>query len=697
LRLSHGEAEWCLRLRPVRGALAVFVVAVAFLGAASSAPAVVVHLDGGKALSYQPLRNPEPPASGMRRFDAFFSNLDYNGGPVMASNTNYAVYWRPSGAPGYPSDYQAGVNLYLEDLAHDSGGHQNVDSVSTQYNDAAGVFANYDSHFGGALIDTQAYPTSGCKRATICLTDTQIRNELNRYVAEQGLPRDLAHEYFLLTPPGVESCFQSSGIQCSAGSEKPFYCAYHGNESVVGGELIYSNDPYVTGIEGCDDGEHPNGTTSDGVIQGGLSHEHNESITDPEPNNAWTDFVTGEESGYEVGDKCNTGEVETEFGSPIGEASNGAVYNQVINGHFYWYQQEWSNQGGECLQRFTFSGPVPVATFTARAVAGNGVELNATGSSASGTARYSWQFNDVPGFPENSTEEKLTPTALHEFPKGGVYRVALTVFAGNGTSVGTARTMKVGGPGPTSRFSVATASPIEGQPVGFDATQSSDPLGIEAYSWNFGDGSVGTGANPSHTYAVGGAYQVTLTVTGKDGLSSPVTHEVSVASVPSAGIAAPGGSPPASPAVPPTAITALVASPNSTFNPLHATFNAKTGVITLTGAVGDPGTFSWLLTFQNGKFGVFAASAVKCKKGFVRLKGKCRPSTIAFARGSKAVPAPGTVTFTAKPSASALKALKNALKQKKGLPVSVRLTFQSSRGGSAVSHTQSLTVRLKTK
>jgi len=28
----------------------------------------------------------------VRRIDAFFSNLDYNGGPEMPSNTNYAVY-----------------------------------------------------------------------------------------------------------------------------------------------------------------------------------------------------------------------------------------------------------------------------------------------------------------------------------------------------------------------------------------------------------------------------------------------------------------------------------------------------------------------------------------------------------------------------------------------------------------------------
>ena len=60
----------------------------------------------------------------------------------------------------------------------------------------------------------------------------------------------------------------------------------------------------MTGNAGCDDGNHPNGTTSDGVLEGGLSHEHVESITDPEPNNAWTDFANGEPTGYEIGDKC---------------------------------------------------------------------------------------------------------------------------------------------------------------------------------------------------------------------------------------------------------------------------------------------------------------------------------------------------------------------------------------------------------
>ena len=435
---------------PVRRlALALLAVGAALGVGPPVASAVIVHLANGPALSYQPLRG----AATVKSFDEVFSNLDYNGGPVMASNTNYVVYWRPSGAPAYPSDYQPGVNQYLTDLAHDSGGHENTDSISAQYNDAAGEFANYNSHFGGALIDTDPYPANGCTQATICLTDAQIRAELTKYVKAQGLPTDLAHEYFLLTPPKVEDCFEASGLQCSVGSTAPAYCAYHGNVTLDGGgELIYANDPYVTHIFGCDDFNYPNGTTSDGVIEGGLSHEHNESITDPEPNNAWTDFAHG---GSEIGDKCRTGSLGSEFGTPLFRAPNDAYYNQVINGHFYWYQQEWSNQGHACLQRLTFSGAEPMATFTSKPGAGNEVSFDATGSTASGgVAEYDWQFNDGPG--ASAPVETTTPTVSHTFPTKGPFLVALTVFAKDGTSIGTERTIEGGNA--ESPPSVATGS-----------------------------------------------------------------------------------------------------------------------------------------------------------------------------------------------------------------------------------------------
>jgi hypothetical protein len=437
-------------LRVSRRCATVTLVACSLLLAgASSALAVIVHPQSGKTLSYQPLRR----HAAARQFDEVFSNLDYNGGPVMPSNTNYAVYWAPSGAPSYPADYQPGLNRYFEDLAHDSGASSNVDSVAAQYNDTAGQFASYDSHFGGALIDTDPYPLNGCKQAATCLTDNQLQVELKSYVKAHGLPHDLSHEYFLLTPPGVESCFTAGGRQCSAGSAAPVYCAYHGNIPLADGEIIYSNDPYVSENPLCDDGNHPNGSTSDGALQGGLSHEHNESTTDPLPNSAWTDFASGFASGYEIGDKCGESN-----GTPLGTAANGASYNQLINGDAYWYQQEWSDQGSKCRQRLTFSGAEPAATFTGTPVAGNEVSFDAAGSTApNGVRAYDWQFNDGPG--ETSPTETTSPTVSHTFAAAGVYVVALTVFAKNGTAIGTSRTLVVGdAPAPT----VTKVTPVKG-------------------------------------------------------------------------------------------------------------------------------------------------------------------------------------------------------------------------------------------
>ena len=78
---------------------------------------------------------------------------------------------------------------------------------------------------------------------------------------------------------------------------------------------------------------------------------------------------------------------------------------------------------------------------------------------------------------------------------------------------------------PTANFTAGCA----GLACALDGSSSTDPDGsVAAYSWAFGDGSSGTGAKPSHTYAAAGSYSVVLTVTDDKGATGSITRLVSV-------------------------------------------------------------------------------------------------------------------------------------------------------------------------
>ena len=70
----------------------------------------------------------------------------------------------------------------------------------------------------------------------------------------------------------------------------------------------------------------------------------------------------------------------------------------------------------------------------------------------------------------------------------------------------------------------------EGSPIFLNGNASTDPDGDAlTFDWEFGDGTTGTGATPSHTYADNGTYQVKLTVTDVYGAESTTTTQVVVA------------------------------------------------------------------------------------------------------------------------------------------------------------------------
>ncbi len=80
---------------------------------------------------------------------------------------------------------------------------------------------------------------------------------------------------------------------------------------------------------------------------------------------------------------------------------------------------------------------------------------------------------------------------------------------------------------PAARFS---ATPVKGRiplPVTLDASTSNDPNGdVLTYSWDFGDGSVGTGKVATHTYATIGTFTAKLTVKDPAGKISSVSTTI---------------------------------------------------------------------------------------------------------------------------------------------------------------------------
>ena len=138
-------------------------------------------------------------------------------------------------------------------------------------------------------------------------------------------------------------------------------------------------------------------------------------------------------------------------------------------------------------------------------------------------ASYAWTFGD------GSTGTGAKPT--HTYATGGTYNVGLTVTDNSGATNTITKPLTVAAANvlPTAAFT----STSHNFTATFDASGSKDTDGtIASYAWNFGDTTTGTGVNPSHTYAAGNTYLVTLTVTDSQGGTSTISHSVPVSNAP---------------------------------------------------------------------------------------------------------------------------------------------------------------------
>jgi len=104
----------------------------------------------------------------------------------------------------------------------------------------------------------------------------------------------------------------------------------------------------------------------------------------------------------------------------------------------------------------------------------------------------------------------VTPTASFTYAEEGTYTVTLVTTSSSGDTATTSQEVVITGPvAPVAAFSSSVTGPTA---TFTNETQINDGTNL-SYLWDFGDGNTSTEENPVYTYAMGGDFDVTLTVT----------------------------------------------------------------------------------------------------------------------------------------------------------------------------------------
>jgi hypothetical protein len=333
--------------------------------------------------------------------------------------TVHTIFWAPSGyafqgsPDGVAPTYEGMIQQFFTDASAASTGtsgqtctvaHCNAFTVEPQYawgtapggitpgnnqinyNNTVTTFPSGYTSGDGAIVDTNPYPAGGCtspEDTKACVTDQQVQAEVDKIVqATAGTPRGLHNLWYVYTPPNVDECISPNVCETTA------FGGYHSLSNVGHGVTIYAytGDPLVE-TDSIYSFPHPEGNPAAETSVDISMHEANEAMSDPEG----TGYI--DSNAFEIGDKC-------EFGRPVqplGYATNGQPYDQVINGHKYWTQSIWSQADRGCVgATANTSNPLPlpqvdlkqysatVSGNTEKNTAGTGVTVNLIRANAAG-------------------------------------------------------------------------------------------------------------------------------------------------------------------------------------------------------------------------------------------------------------------------------------------------------------------------
>jgi len=149
------------------------------------------------------------------------------------------------------------------------------------------------------------------------------------------------------------------------------------------------------------------------------------------------------------------------------------------------------------------------------------VEFSDLSSAGSGAQIVSWEW----GFGDGTSGTGQNPT--HEYTANGTYTVCLIIVTSDGCESDFCTTVEISCIQQTQceaafQYSDDACPEIEF----YDFSQAGTGDQIVSYTWDFGDGSTGTGENPTHEYQANGIYIVCLIIETLNGCVSDYCYTI---------------------------------------------------------------------------------------------------------------------------------------------------------------------------
>ncbi len=531
------------------------------------------------------------------------------GRPVLHSPGTYAIYWDPGDI--YRPEWQGVIDGFFANLGAGGGELTSVFANDQQYIDGSERPASDSFVFHGAYTDTEPYPShGGCvdphppTGAVACLTDVQIRSQLETFIAQHGLQEGMGTIFYVLTPPGVTVCVDGGGVSghCSdhtgsiaeeTQSYKNSFCSYHSDISptnpLEGGAstIIYAVVPWTAGGEGSHHQLPPPGEPAYDCQDGGFNpssdpieereHAKEHSKAEIEAINGMSGEEKQKQEEKELREAPHAQEPNQGTGPGwAGDYAHGLadlIVNQIA-----------------VEQQNTATDPLLDAW------------QDTAHNELTDECRNFFESGELAGSvvaQENSDAGTLANQPLngHEYYLNTAFNLAADRLPFGGVPC-------VGGVSLDPQFT-ATNPVNAGEVVGFDGMESDVSLNgtgltlagttrYATYTWNYGDGGlgdatpvvsgyapgsapceapwlsteppaslkppgvwVGCAASVYHPYKYGGTYAVTLTITDVGGNTASTTHEITVKG---AGPPAPSSSTSAGGSGTPTPVVSKVAA-----------------------------------------------------------------------------------------------------------------------------------------